>query len=91
MQHFLRLVFYCLYYVLNGVFNESTFFFVLLSCSVAKAEEVKMPVSNLAKVFGPTIVGYSSADPDQHAIFTETIIQASVSVKPFFACVFESE
>lgn len=42
---------------------------------------VKMPASNIAKVFGPTIVGYSSAEPDQHAIFTETIIQASVMEK----------
>lgn len=46
---------------------------------VAGAPEVKMPASNIAKVFGPTIVGYSSADPDQHAIFTETMIQANVS------------
>lgn len=37
-----------------------------------------MPVSNLAKIFGPTILGYSSATPDQHAIFTETMIQANV-------------
>lgn len=37
-----------------------------------------MPISNLAKIFGPTIVGYSSADPDQHAIFTETMIQKDV-------------
>lgn len=42
---------------------------------------VKMPASNIAKVFGPTIVGYSSAEPEQHAIFTETIIQASVMEK----------
>lgn len=40
-----------------------------------------MPASNIAKVFGPTIVGYSSAEPDQHAIYTETIIQASVMEK----------
>lgn len=45
---------------------------------MAAAPEVKMPASNIAKVFGPTIVGYSSADPDQHAIFTETMIQADV-------------
>lgn len=38
-----------------------------------------MPPTNIAKIFGPTLVGYSSNDPDQHAIFTETIIQASVS------------
>lgn len=41
---------------------------------------MKMPPSNIAKIFGPTLIGYSSNDPDQHAIFTETIIQASVSV-----------
>lgn len=39
-----------------------------------------MPPTNIAKIFGPTLVGYSSNDPDQHAIFTETIIQASVSI-----------
>lgn len=48
---------------------------------VANASEVKMPASNIAKVFGPTIIGYSSADPDQHAIFTETMIQAAVMEK----------
>lgn len=37
-----------------------------------------MPIENLARIFGPTIVGYSSADPDQHAIFTETMIQFTV-------------
>lgn len=48
---------------------------------VANSSEVKMPASNIAKVFGPTIVGYSSADPDEFAIFTETMIQASVMEK----------
>lgn len=38
-----------------------------------------MPISNIAKIFGPTIVGYSSIDPDQYAIYTETMIQANVS------------
>lgn len=37
-----------------------------------------MPISNLSKIFGPTILGYSSLEPDQHAIFTETMIQANV-------------
>lgn len=49
--------------------------------SIARAEMVKMPARNIAKVFGPTIVGYSSAEPEQHAIFTETTIQASVMEK----------
>lgn len=48
--------------------------------SVAECKQVKMPPTNIAKIFGPTLVGYSSNDPDQHAIFTETIIQANVSV-----------
>lgn len=40
-----------------------------------------MHTENLAKIFGPTVLGYSSADPDQHAIFTETMIQRDVSAK----------
>lgn len=56
--------------------------------SVAECKQVKMPPSNIAKIFGPTLVGYSSNDPDQHAIFTETIIQASVS---FFKRLFFSK
>lgn len=46
--------------------------------SVADCKSVKMPISNLSKIFGPTILGYSSSEPDQHAIFTETMIQANV-------------
>lgn len=46
-----------------------------------------MPLSNLAKVFGPTIVGYSSPEPDQHTIYTETVIQANVNIFiVFFIC-----
>lgn len=37
-----------------------------------------MTIANLAKIFGPTILGYSSAEPDQHTIYTETMIQADV-------------
>lgn len=39
-----------------------------------------MPIPNLAKIFGPTVVGYSSSDPDHNAIYTETIIQKDVSI-----------
>jgi Rac GTPase-activating protein 1 len=45
---------------------------------VAQCPEIKMPFANIAKVFGPTIVGYSSADPDQEKMMTETYIQALV-------------
>ncbi len=31
--------------------------------SVAEAEVCKMPITNLARIFGPTIIGYSCPDP----------------------------
>ena len=31
---------------------------------VSQSPATKMPVHNLAKVFGPTIVGYSSPEPE---------------------------
>lgn len=45
---------------------------------IANVPEVKMPITNIAKVFGPTIVGYSSPFPEQQAIFAETHIQFTV-------------
>lgn len=40
-----------------------------------------MPVDNLAKVFGPTIVGYSSEDLAREVVIAQTTQQAIVSVK----------
>lgn len=45
---------------------------------IAECRDVLMPLDNIARVFGPTIVGYSSPDPDQHAIFTEVYTQYTV-------------
>ena len=42
----------------------SLLFFFLNITSVAEAEVCKMPVSNLARIFGPTIIGYSCPEPD---------------------------
>jgi Rac GTPase-activating protein 1 len=39
---------------------------------VAELPEIKMPLGNLAKVFGPTIVGYSNADIDATTMLKET-------------------
>ncbi len=39
-----------------------------------------MPLTNFAKIFGPTLVGYSCADPEQNKMFAETQIQYSVMV-----------
>lgn len=45
---------------------------------IAECPEVKMPLTNFAKIFGPTIVGYSCADPEQNKMFAETNIQFMV-------------
>lgn len=37
-----------------------------------------MPTTNLAKIFGPTVVGYSKQEPDHAAILGETFIQQDV-------------
>ena len=50
---------------------------------VSRSEDCKMPVSNLAKVLGPTIIGYSSADPTPMQMITETKKQANVSIVSF--------
>ena len=44
--------------------------------------ECKMPLTNLAKVFGPTIVGYSVPDPEPLQMINETKYQAMVSTVP---------
>jgi hypothetical protein len=46
---------------------------------VAACPDCKMPASNLARVFGPTIVGYSSANPTPLGILNETKQQPPVS------------
>ena len=37
-----------------------------------------MPIPSLAKVFGPTIVGHSSPNPDPATIWKETSLQPKV-------------
>lgn len=45
---------------------------------VSECVECKMPISNLSKIFGPTIVGYSTADPAPEVLLSETKKQAVV-------------
>ncbi|XP_062548165.1 rac GTPase-activating protein 1 isoform X3 [Armigeres subalbatus] len=45
---------------------------------IAECKVVKMSLNNLARVFAPTIVGYSSENVDNHAMFAETVIQVNV-------------
>jgi Rac GTPase-activating protein 1 len=53
--------------------NQDTLAFVILHLQrIAESPDVKMPVGNLAKVFGPTIVGYSDNDLDANTMLKET-------------------
>ena len=47
-----------------------------------------MPSSNLAKVFGPTVIGYSVPDPEPLQMINETKYQAMVSYPPAMSSLF---
>ncbi|XP_067141380.1 rac GTPase-activating protein 1-like [Centruroides vittatus] len=59
--------------------NRDTLSYVILHLQkVAESPECKMPTGNLAKVFGPTIVGFSVPDPPMMDMITETKKQHKV-------------
>jgi len=59
--------------------NKDTLAFLMQHLhSVASSRACKMPTSNLAKVFGPTVVGYSCPDPEPMQIMGETQKQNKV-------------
>ncbi|XP_015605276.1 rac GTPase-activating protein 1 [Cephus cinctus] len=59
--------------------NRDTLAFLILHLQrVSSTPECKMPISNLAKVFGPTLVGYSSQEPSPTSMLTETKNQVAI-------------
>ncbi|XP_011300872.1 rac GTPase-activating protein 1-like [Fopius arisanus] len=59
--------------------NRDTLAFLILHLQrVSSSPECKMPISNLAKVFGPTLVGYSSQEPTATCMLSETENQAAI-------------
>lgn len=59
--------------------NRDTLAFLIMHFQrISECPEVKMPLTNFAKIFGPTIVGYSCPEPDQHMMFAETQVQFTV-------------
>uniref|UniRef100_A0A0B7ABE8 Rho-GAP domain-containing protein n=1 Tax=Arion vulgaris TaxID=1028688 RepID=A0A0B7ABE8_9EUPU len=59
--------------------NKDTLAFLIQHLqTVAESVACKMPASNLAKVFGPTIIGYSSPEPEPMQIMSETRKQSQV-------------
>lgn len=58
--------------------NRDTLAFLMLHLQrVSSSPECKMPISNLAKVFGPTLVGYTSKEPSL-TMLSETKHQVAV-------------
>ncbi|XP_023165134.2 rac GTPase-activating protein 1 [Drosophila hydei] len=59
--------------------NRDTMAFLMLHFQrIAECPVVMMPIDNMSKIFGPTIMGYSSPNPDQHALYTEVFTQTQV-------------
>ncbi|KAK3885364.1 hypothetical protein Pcinc_010415 [Petrolisthes cinctipes] len=62
--------------------NRDTLAFMIMHLQrIAECPECKMPISNLAKVFGPTLVGYSAIEPDPATLVLETRQQQQVMEK----------
>ncbi|GFY57909.1 rac GTPase-activating protein 1 [Trichonephila inaurata madagascariensis] len=62
--------------------NKATLAFLLLHLQkVAESTKCKMPCENLARVFGPTIVGYSTHNPPNSSLLLETGQQCLVMQK----------
>ncbi|XP_030755967.1 rac GTPase-activating protein 1-like [Sitophilus oryzae] len=59
--------------------NRDTLAYLILHLQkVADSPDCKMPLENLARVFGPTVVGFSSEDPEPNNLLTETRQQIMV-------------
>jgi len=62
--------------------NRDTLSYVILHLQrVAEATDCKMPVTNLAKIFGPTIIGYSCPEPDPESALKQLKKQHSTMEK----------
>ncbi|KAK2151601.1 hypothetical protein LSH36_357g00003 [Paralvinella palmiformis] len=59
--------------------NRDTLAFIILHLQkISESDECRMTISSLAIVFGPTVVGYSEAEPDHMLMLKETKDQAKV-------------
>lgn len=62
--------------------NRDTLAYIMLHLKrISEKKECKMPLSNLAKIFGPTIIGYSSDNPDPALLLNETEEQYRIMEK----------
>ncbi|CAH1130082.1 unnamed protein product [Ceutorhynchus assimilis] len=59
--------------------NRDTLAYMIMHLQkISEAPECKMPIENLAKVFGPTLVGFSSDNPSRDCLLTETRLQIQI-------------
>lgn len=59
--------------------NRDTLAYLMVHLQkVSQSKECKMPVSNIAKVFAPTLVGYSSPNPEPVQMLSEAKLQPKV-------------
>jgi len=62
--------------------NRDTMAYMMLHLQkIAECEDIKMPVTNIAKILGPTIIGYSTADPHPEDIMKEVAAQSTTMEK----------
>jgi len=69
---------YCAVEMLPQPNRDTLAYLIMHFQRISECIEVKMPLTNFAKIFGPTLVGYSCAEPENHKVFAETQIQFSV-------------
>lgn len=67
----------CFVYFLNNIPITKSWVYCL-SSRVSERPDTRMSIDNLAKVFGPTMVGYSVANPDPMQMIAETKQQQDV-------------
>lgn len=60
------------------MFNDVLNNLLLSGFSVGNSKAVQMPIENLARIFGPTILGYSCDEPDHNVMLSETLVQKDV-------------
>ncbi|XP_044742527.1 rac GTPase-activating protein 1-like [Chrysoperla carnea] len=58
--------------------RDSLAFLMLHLQKISESKDCKMPITNISKIFGPTIVGYSIPEPDFGNMLSETRQQVSV-------------
>ncbi|XP_046847949.1 rac GTPase-activating protein 1-like isoform X4 [Xenia sp. Carnegie-2017] len=62
--------------------NRDTLAYLMVHLQkIAQSRECKMPVTNIAKVFAPTLVGYSCPHPEPVQMLTEAKIQPKIVEK----------